>query len=292
MESPAYKPFPIPVVPALGPGSQDDDAPDYLPLPQGMSTYQPPPLPEPEELAAHGGCVAVLAQALAALRQPAAIARHQVIALDGLPDADRRLLNQVLGEGEVAAQLLAEDGAGPRLQAQESVFAGVWRVLHLAPGAAPRDTLEIAAVPQALVAAAAIAGAPEADPSAPPPAELMNAPALLAELDEQRRAWRPGRPPHVLNLSLLPLSAGDSALLDRRLGAGAVQILSRGYGNCRIVNTRWPRTWRVTYFNSSDIIILDTLEVCAVPEVACAAAEDLEDSAERLAEVLDWVRAA
>jgi hypothetical protein len=34
----------------------------------------------------------------------------------------------------------------------------------------------------------------------------------------------------------------------------------------------------VTYFNSTDIIILDTLEVCRVPEVGCAAAEDLEDS--------------
>ena len=86
--------------------------------------------------------------------------------------------------------------------------------------------------------------------------------------------------------------AGDSAHLEAQLGAGRVLILSRGYGNCRITNTRLAHTWRVTYFNSTDIIILDTLEVCRVPEVGCAAAEDLEDSAERLAEVLDWVQAA
>jgi rubredoxin len=80
-----------------------------------------------------------------------------------------------------------------------------------------------------------------------------------------------GREPHVINLSLLPLSAGDIAHLDSQLGAGRVLILSRGYGNCRITNTRLAHTWRVTYFNSTDIIILDTLEVCRVPEVACAA---------------------
>ena len=37
------------------------------------------------------------------------------------------------------------------------------------------------------------------------------------------------------------------------------------------------------------MIILDTLEVGGVPEVACAAREDLEDSAQRLTEVLQWV---
>jgi hydrogenase-1 operon protein HyaF len=47
----------------------------------------------------------------------------------------------------------------------------------------------------------------------------------------------------------------------------------------------------VTYFNSQDMIILDTLEVGDVPEVACAARQDLEASAERLQEMLQWVQA-
>jgi hydrogenase-1 operon protein HyaF len=66
-------------------------------------------------------------------------------------------------------------------------------------------------------------------------------------------------------------------------------VLSRGYGNCRVVDTATAHVWRVTYFNSQDMIILDTLEVGDVPEVACAARQDLEDSAERLHEVLQWV---
>lgn len=286
------KPFPVPVVSLLGPGSQTDDAPDYLPMPQGMSTYHPPPLPEPEAIAAHQGCVAVLREALAALRRPQAIDSTAVIDLAGLADADRTLLNQVLGEGEVAAQVLGDGLMDSGLQVQESVFAGVWRVLHLQGGQAVRDTLEIGAIPQRLVDAA-LEDAHRARPADPEDlADVMNAPALLAELEDRSRGWQPGREPHVINLTLLPLSAGDSALLDARLSAGRVLILSRGYGNCRITNTRLPHTWRVTYFNSTDINILDTLEVCRVPEVGCAAAEDLEDSAERLAEVLEWVQAS
>jgi len=48
-------------------------------------------------------------------------------------------------------------------------------------------------------------------------------------------------------------------------------------------------TWRIVYYNSQDAVILNTVEVSAMPEVACAALEDLNDSHERLAEVLAWV---
>lgn len=284
------KPFPVPVVALLGPGSQEDESPAYLPMPQGMSTYQPPSLPEPDELAAHGGCVAVLREALAALRRPGAAAVAYRIDLGHLVEADRSLLNQVLGEGEVAAQVRA-DADADELRVQESVFAGVWRVVRLQQGKVVADALEIGACPEGLVAAAHAAATAFDATGAPLPPGVMNAPSLLAELDDRRRRWRPGDAAHVVNLTLLPLSEADSAYLDAVLGAGRVQILSRGYGNCRIVDTRMPRTWRVTYFNSTDIVILDTLEVCRVPEVACAAAQDLHDSAERLAEVLQWVRA-
>jgi len=143
-------------------------------------------------------------------------------------------------------------------------------------------------IPEAARDAAARAPAP---PSARPE-DTMNAPSVLEELRDRQRRWKPGDAAHVINLTLLPLSPGDSVWLDEQVGRGPVVILSRGYGNCRIASTRMPRTWRVTYFNSQDMIILDTLEVAAVPEVACAAREDLEDSAERLFEVLKWVESA
>ena len=86
------------------------------------------------------------------------------------------------------------------------------------------------------------------------------------------------------------MSLGDIAWLDHVLGTGRVLILSRGYGNCRITNTCVPNTWRVVYYNSQDTVILNTVEVTAIPEVACAAPEDLADSLERLREVLEWVQ--
>lgn len=323
---PATTPFPIPVVSLLGPGSQpEDETPDIVPMPQGMSTYQAPQLPEPEALAAHPGSVRTLQQVLDALRAlvdgGTAAVPTRVVDLDGLDAESRRLLNQVLGEGEVAAQVLATagvaqvapaapptvpaavaaasaagQGADARVRVQESVFAGVWRVLHLGPdGAVVRDRLEVGTLPQPLLDAAAEDGVrPARGPEAaaePLPADVMNAPSLLAELEDQRRQWKPGDAPHVINLSLLPLTDGDSQHLTREVGEGRVVILSRGYGNCRITSTRLPRTWRVTYFNSTDRIILDTLEISRVPEVACASLEDLEDSAERVAEVLQWVQA-
>jgi len=45
--------------------------------------------------------------------------------------------------------------------------------------------------------------------------------------------------------------------------------------------------WWVKYFNSEDKMILNTVEVSAIPEVACAAQEDIVDSAERFVEVME-----
>jgi hydrogenase-1 operon protein HyaF len=44
--------------------------------------------------------------------------------------------------------------------------------------------------------------------------------------------------------------------------------------------------WAVQYVNGMGSVILDTLEVGGVPVSVLAAKEDFEDSAERLAEIL------
>ena len=88
------------------------------------------------------------------------------------------------------------------------------------------------------------------------------------------------------------MAVPDISFLDHQLGTGRLLILSRGYGNCRITNTRMPQCWRVVYYNSQDTVILNTVEVIDMPEVACAAQEDLDDSHERLSEVLQWVEGA
>ena len=96
----------------------------------------------------------------------------------------------------------------------------------------------------------------------------------------------------MINLTLLPLSPADLAWLEHEIGSGRVLILSRGYGNCRISSTERPHTWRVVYYNSMDTMILNTLEVVELPEVALAAPEDLADSLERLSEAIEWLESA
>lgn len=291
------RPFPIPVT-MIGPGSQSEDEQlDYLPMPQGMETFRPPRLPEPEALAGHDRPCAVLQQTLAALEEVRRAGGHRRVDLAGLAPEELALVNQVLGEGEVSARVQArpgrpaglQGGTGLEYRVQESVFAGVWRVIHSRGGRVLADHIEVGALPPVLLEAAAedVLAAPLRW-QGPLPAEVQNAPLLLAEIEDQWRAYRPGQAAHVVNLTLLPMSVQDIAFLDHHLGTGRVTLLSRGYGNCRITNTCMPNCWRVVYYNSQDTVILNTVEVVSVPEVALAAPEDLQDSFERLADVLAW----
>lgn len=268
----------------LGPGSQaEEDTLDYLPMPKDMRTYRPPVLPEPEELRDRQQLKAWFGGLLdtAARWQPGQTAIRLDMA--ALTPADRLLIDQVLGEGEVSAQISLEAG---RVSAQESVFAGVWRLRGFdAAGLPTDDYVEVGDVPAVARDIAALGlVAPESADAGP---GVINAVALLAEINEQVRARR--NEPHVINLSLLPFSPEDASWLDARLGRGGVTFLSRGYGNCRVTATGIARVWWVQYFNSQDALILNTLEVSTLPEVAQAAAEDLQDTTERLREVLEWI---
>jgi hydrogenase-1 operon protein HyaF len=211
------------------------------------------------------------------------------VTLGGLRPEERTLVNQVLGEGEVSAQWLSGGDDLRAAQVQESVFAGVWRVIEADAEGGRRDHIEVGAIPALLHRAAEEDGQHPPQVPSTPPEGVLNATHVLAELAQHRVAWRPGQPSEVVNLTLLPMSAADIAWMDHVLGTGRVLILSRGYGNCRITSTRVPHTWRVVYYNSQDQVILNTVEVGALPAVACAAAEDLADTRERLTEVLQWV---
>ena len=286
------KPFPIPVV-ALGPGTQsEDETLDYVSMPKDMDTYRPPVLPEPEEIAGRAkaraalGCVLDLLDAAAEGRPGG-----QVSLLD-LPAEDRQLINQVLGEGEASA-LVRTEGSSLELRIQESVFAGVWRLMTFNAGVLVDDAIEVGPVPLQLRTLADEDAESLYRPwRGPLPPNVQNAPLLVEEIRDQIARWQPGQPPHVVNLTLLPVTPEDIAFLDHQLGTGRVLLLSRGYGNCRITNTRHPHCWRVVYYNSMDKVILNTVEVVDMPEVAMAAPEDLRDSHERLADVLGYIEQA
>jgi hydrogenase-1 operon protein HyaF len=295
------KPFPIPVVP-FGPGSQpEDDGLDYMVMPKGMETYHPPMLPEPEALKSLAGAHQALRQVLATLERAQSGLGAEPVDLSALTPAERDLINQVMGEGEVSVKL---DLPGGSTLVQESVFAGVWRVISQCAAngqSMVNDRIEVGRIPQAVLEAAlALTPVPEGAGRASKvrltmpehishPEGVMNAPSVLSELDDHLRSWRPGQQAHVVNFTLLPLSPQDLQLINEVMGAGSIQILSRGYGNCRIQSTGHRHLWRVSYFNSQDAMILDTVEITDIPEVACAAPEDLADSHERLLDMMAWV---
>jgi hydrogenase-1 operon protein HyaF len=261
-----------------------DEGPDYLSMPKGMATYQAPLLPEPEAL---DGCVAGL-DLLRRLHD--VLARHRVgqpadiLELCSLGTRDRQLIDQTLGEGEVSVIQQGVD----ETRAQETRLAGVWRLHVPASDDFPaRELIEVAEIPR-FVRETAFFGATETiGPVGDLPDGVMNAPALIAEIEAKVAEWRPGSSAHIINLTLLPMTEQDHAYLDERLGRGHVTILSRGYGSCRIVASGVRAVWWVQHFNSDDRLILSTLEVTDVPIAALAAQEDIDDSRNRLAEILE-----
>jgi hydrogenase-1 operon protein HyaF len=283
------KDFPIPVRSAqdiLGPGSQagGGDGFSYLAFPRDVPTFSMPQVPEDADAASMAAARELLARFVDEM--DGGSPRYE---LSSLAAPTLRVLNETLGEGEVCVRI-AGDGNGLReIRAQETVFAGVWREQHLrANGVVEQDWLHACAVPPLAVERAQRAAGAVLTPP-PLPQGAMNAPALLTEIREQVAHFRAGQPPHVINLTLLPLTPEDHQVLEQALPVGPVAIMSRGFGNCRITSTLLRNLWRVQYFNSMQTLILNTIEVVGVPEVALAAADDLADSRERMRELVDWM---
>ena len=282
------KDFPIPVR-AIGPGSQpaEDDGLSVLDMPRDMVTFEMPRVPErvaPEVLAHARELLAGWLEALQAW-DPAVQAHGPALALDAAPPEVLAVLAELMGEGEVAIRVTT----APELRIQESVFSGLWRCLELdAAGRVARDWLEAGPVPRAVMQRV---DASVADAMVPvePGAGAMNSPALLAELRARLERFSPGDAAGLINLTLLPMTPQDHATLKQALPVGPVAMISRGFGNCHVSSTGTRHVWRVQYFNSMQTLILDTLEIVELPEAAIAAPEDLVDSRQRLAELVQWM---
>jgi hydrogenase-1 operon protein HyaF len=282
------KDFPLPVH-VVGPGSQsgDEEQLQYLDMPRGMNTFQMPSVPERADAEALASAHDLLEafHVLLGDWNAAEAGRGPRLDLAGVRPAVLEVLNQVLGEGEVSIQV---DGAR-RYKIQESVFTGLWRVCALdGDGRLAHDWLEAGMVPEVAARAAREAGRSELPPIDFPEG-AMNSPALLAEIASQLAARASGDAAHVINLTLFPMTPQDHAVLERALPVGPVAVISRGFGNCHVTSTGIADVWRVQYFNNMNTLILNTIEIVDVPAVVLAAIEDLTDSRERLAELVDWM---
>ena len=270
----------------LGPGSQPESADgerlEYLRMPGDMSKYAPPHIPEPNEVSHLDGAreaMTWLQQTLADYRPGAG----PVIAnLNALSADCRNLVNQILGEGEVSVSRAGQ----PAARTQESILAGVWRTLYFdADESVCGDFLEVGEIPHVLELSDRPGRPVNTDPTGVDP-ELANVLPLLVEIAAHCAHYDGSGIGHSINLSLLPVSEAELELLDSRLGRGPVDILSRAYGRCQVISTLTPNVWWVRYYNSMGTLILNSIEIVAVPEIVGAANEDLSDSAMRLREIL------
>ena len=272
----------------VGPGSQPDEEPmQYLDMSRDMEVFRMPLVPQRADAEALSEARAVLAEFADALGPWDPALSHIGPRLDvrGVSPAALAIVNQMLGEGEVSIQV----GGSRRFRVQESVFTGVWRVCEIdASAALIRDWIEAATLPEVVMRAALAASATE-----PVSVSLlhgaMNSPALLEEIRGAMRECTPSTKPHVINLTLFPMTPEDHRVLELALPVGPVAMISRGFGNCRITSTLARNVWRVQYFNSMNTMILNTREIVSAPEVALAAAADLEDSRERLEDLVAWM---
>lgn len=277
----------IPII-ALGPGSQpgevDGSTLSYINMPEGMSTYE-----KPSALAKHD--ISRLAEAReavdwlgAALASYRPVGDGRMASLDGLDEANRKFLDELLGEGEVSVNCRGTVNA----RVQESVLAGVWRCHYVNDeGAVVHDLLEVGDVPYLVrMPQPGRQGSAAALRHVVAPPGLMNAQPILSELSAHAESYHAGDAARAINLTLLPMSDEDVKFLDQALGKGPVEILSRSYGQCLMSQTEFANIWWVRYYNSTGTLILNSLEVVDVPLVARAAVEDIADSGRRLAEIV------
>ncbi|TAN50083.1 MAG: hydrogenase expression/formation protein [Methylococcaceae bacterium] len=260
----------------------DDPECSYPSMPNEMHTFRSPSLHGYDQRDVAGGR-ALLAEV--ALRLGDGVQGRWD--LRGLDAASRSFIGEVLGRGEISVRV---DGfphpERQRLEMEESVFAGLWQIRRYLDDGDLEDYLEIGPLPSAVYQWAELLtqGGALTMPSRFP-GGVMNAPAILVEIADKSQNYPLGGA-STLNLSLLPMTPQDVALVADVLGLAGLSLVSKGYGDCRIHLTRVPNVWWVQYFNAPGQMILNTLEITAVPQVALAAAEDIGDSAARLRETL------
>ena len=221
------------------------------------------------------GIFSALAEALEATLADGAARAVDLTSLDA---DNRTLIEEALRQGEVSIRLDGDETA-----IQETSLPGVWRVVG-----AGVDRLEIADIPSgAREAALGVPTGLDIPAAETLPEGCMNVLPVLAEIRDKQAEYEPGEENHEIVLTLLPMTPDDLEVLRTALGAGPVDILTRGYGNCRVVAGARRHVWHLTFFNSEDKMILNTVQVGDVPAAALAAPEDLQDSVKRIGEIIE-----
>jgi hydrogenase-1 operon protein HyaF len=86
----------------------------------------------------------------------------------------------------------------------------------------------------------------------------------------------------IIDLLSIPLAPGEEARIIKVLGTGEVQAQMSALGPSEITETRFPGVWLVTHYNSENEVIGKFIEVCDMPQILKAQAEDIREGLAQL----------
>jgi hydrogenase-1 operon protein HyaF len=259
-----------------------ENGPSYIDMPGSMDRYSAPSVPDPETVRHLDGAREAMTWLQNALTEWRPGGDPLIADLSRLDAANRDLVNQVLGEGEVSVS--CADPVNARIQ--ESVLTGVWRSLYFdEQEQLACDLVEVAPVPHIVSLATAQETEVDSKGNGDMP-NVIGALPILVELAAARDKYIADGTEHAINLILLPMSEEELGFIDERLGRGPVEFLSQAYGKCQVSSTGVSNIWWTKHYNSMGKLILSLLEVVDVPAIVAAAPEDIDDSAKRLEEIL------
>ncbi len=159
---------------------------------------------------------------------------------------------------------------------REARLGGLWIAQeHKEGGTIIRQALYLGPCPQRVASSAAAASSARVAALDAPAPGLTG---MWRQLHQGSAA--PGRrtPWRAYNLSQIDLDAADRNALDLALGQGPVSGSLDGLHLTRVRSTSLPRVWRVQYLSAAGHLLLDTLEIGALPECFTRLPEDLAAS--------------
>jgi hydrogenase-1 operon protein HyaF len=86
----------------------------------------------------------------------------------------------------------------------------------------------------------------------------------------------------IIDLRSIPMAPGEEARFIKALGTGEVQAQMSALGPSEIMETRFPGVWLVTHYNSEKEVIGKFIEVCDMPQILKAQAEDIREGLAQL----------
>jgi hydrogenase-1 operon protein HyaF len=86
----------------------------------------------------------------------------------------------------------------------------------------------------------------------------------------------------TIDLRGIPMAPGEEEQIVNVLGTGEVQARMSALGPSEIMETRFPGVWLVTHYNSENEVLGKFIEVCDIPQILKAQAEDIREGLAQL----------